>query len=330
MSVPSILSINPLFLMKYFIVFFLLFVSLVSAQTTKKDLATFNDSSESWFRSQNDIFSVYSKNKLLSSHLNKISLEILNKITNEFLLSIPENLEIEIYVHKNVNDMSSYIASHLKENLADYKLNRWKKDNTLMSYQLDAKNQFRSKLINNDIPYLITLAYLNAADKDDNIPETLKIGMALSIENNSTNTIKNYINPDETFWINQAELFKFKSFDLDEELYLNKISGTSLAWVLYLKENCSKEVFKKAILEIINGKNIDVTFGEILKLGKYDVLPRLEEKIKKFLVDTFFQEETSIKSSTINFRPIISKALPALIIIILILVVLIWIKRSIL
>jgi len=314
--------------MKYFIIFFLLFVSLVSAdlKSQKNISSVFKISSNVWYRSQNDNFSVYSKNKRLSSHLNKLSLKIFNRITNEFLTSIPEDLDIEIYVHKNLNEISSY----LKCDPVEFKLKRWKKDSTLMSYQLDDKNNFRSELLYNDIPYMITLAYLNAADPDDKIPAALKIGLAHYMEKSYTNIIKSAINQDESFWVNQTELFEFKPFEMDEEPYLNKISGTSVAWVLYLKNNCSKDALKKAFDEIINGKDISISFGEILELGKYDILPRLEEKIKKFLIDNFFPENKTLKSPDIDYKPLVSKALPALAVIILIFVVIAWIKRSIL
>ncbi len=309
--------------MKYFIIFFLLFVSLASAE---KNIIGFKDFSNAWFRSQNDKVSVYSKNKRLSSYLNKLNLKIFNRITNEFLISVPENFEIEIYVYKNLNEISSY----LKCDPVEYKLKRWKKNTTLMSYQLDDKNNFRSELLYNDIPYMITLAYLNAADPNDKIPAALKIGIAHYMEKSNTNIIKSAINQDESFWVNQIELFEFKPFELDEETYLNKISGTSVAWILYLKNNCSKDTFKKAVDDIINGKDISITFGEILELGKYDILPRLEEKIKKYLIDNFFPENKSMKSPDLDFKPLVSKALPALAVIILIFGVIAWIKRSLL
>ncbi len=313
--------------MKYFIIFFLLFVSLVSAQLeSSKSNNVFKKSSEKWYRSQSDRFSIYSKNKYLSSYLNELSQNILNKITNEVLASIPENFEIEIYVHQDINE----IASFLKCDPAEYKLKRWQKDSTLMSYQLDNKNNFRTDLLDNDIPYIITLAYLNAVDANGNIPSALKIGLAHSMEKNITNIVKNSINQDNSFWVTQNKLFEFKPFESDEEIYLNKISGTSTAWILYIKNNCSKNIFKNALAEIINGKDISIVLGEILELGKYDILPRLEEKIKDYTVNNFSDEKKTINPSVIDFKPIISKALPAFAVIILIFVVLAWIKCSIL
>jgi len=313
--------------MKYFIISFLLIVSFASAESKSQNkFDGFKNSSNIWYRAQSDNFSVYSKNKRLSSYLNKLNLKIFNKITNEFLVSVPDNFELEIYVYKNLNEISSF----LKSNPVEYKLKRWKKDYTLMSYQLDEKNNFRPELIYDDIPYLITLAYLNAADPNNKIPAALKIGMAHYMENSSANIIKSAINQDESFWVNQTELFEFKPFEMDEEPYLNKISGTSVAWILYLKNNCSKDSFKKAFNDIINGKDISIIFGETFELGKYDILPRLEEKIKKYIIDNFFPENKSMISQKIDFKPIVSKALPALAVIILIFVVIAWIKRSIL
>ena len=313
--------------MKYFIIFFLLFVSLASAELkSQKIFAKFNVSSNSWFRSQNDYVSVYSKNKLLTSYLNKLNLKILNRITNDFLISVPDDFQIEIYIHKNLDEISSY----LKSDPIKFKHKRWKKDFTFMSYQLDENNYFRPELIYNDFPYMVTLAYLNAADKNNKIPDALKIGMAHYMEISFTNIIYDAINQDESFWVDQSELFEFKPFELDEESYLNKISATSVAWILFLKNNCSKDDFKMAIHDIINGKDISITFGETFVLGKYDILPRLEEKIKMFIIDNFFPENNSMKSQELDFKPLISKALPALAVIILIFVVIAWIKRSIL
>ena len=314
--------------MKYFSLLFFCFVYLASAELkSQKNIATvFKVSSNEWSRTQNAKFSVYSRIKRLSYHINKLSLNIFNRITNEFLTSVPEDFEIEIFVHKNLNEISSY----LKSDPLEYKLKRWKKNASLMSYQLDNKNNFRSELLYNDIPYMITMVYLNAADPDDKIPVALKIGLAHYMENSTTNIIKKAINQDESFWVNQTELFEFNPYELDEETFLNKISGTSVAWILYLKNNCSKDSLKNAFDEIINGKDISVAFGELLELGKYDILPRLEEKVKKYIIDNFFPENISPKSSVIDFKALISNALPALAVIILIFAVTVWIKRSIL
>ncbi len=313
--------------MKFFVVLFLLFTSLVSAQLKlPKDSFGFSNSSSTWFRSQNDRVSVYSKNKHLASFLNKLSINVFNKITNEFLGSVPENFELEIYIHRNADD----IASFLKGGLVEHKLKRWQKDSTLMSYQLDNKNLFRPELLNDDIPYMITLAFLNAADPDGKIPSVLKIGLAHSMENSATNIIKNSLNQNESFWINQDEFFDFKPFELDEEVYLNKVSGTSAAWALYLKNNCSKTTFKNALAEIISGNELSVSLGKALKLGKYDVLPRLEEKIKNWILNGFYSDKKKAKSAGLDFRQVISIALPVLAVLFLIFAFLSWIKRSIL
>jgi len=320
-------SKNPKIHMKHFVLLFLLLASLASAQLKQiKNVSAFNDSSNTWFRSQNDRVSVYSKNKRLASYLNRLSFDVFNRITNEFLSSVPENFEVEIYIHRNVDDIASFLKCDPVEN----KLKRWQKDSTLMSYQLDNKNLFRPELLYDDIPYMITLAYLNAADPDGKIPSVLKIGLAHSMERSATNIIKNSLNQNESFWINQDEFFDFKPYELDEVIYLNKVSGTSAAWALYLKNNCSKSTLKNALSEIINGKEFSVTLGEAFELGKYDILPRLEEKIKNWILNNFYSENKSAKQTTIDFKPVLTKALPALAVIILVFAVLAWIKRSIL
>jgi|GEM_PF-3477828 len=313
--------------MKHFIFLFILFVSLVSAQVKlPENVSAFEDSSNVWYRARNDWVSVYSKNKRLSSFLNKLTLKVFNRITNEFLDYVPENFEAEIFVHRDIGDLASF----LKCDPVEHKLKRWQKDPTLMSYQLDNKNRFRRALVYDDIPFMITLAFLNAADPDGKIPIALKIGLAHSMEQSVTNIIKKSISQNDSFWVPQETFFEFEPYEQDEEIYLNKISGTSAAWALFIKNNCSDTELKTALADVIGGKDISAALGKTLELGKYDILPRLEEKIKNWIISDFLPEGKKLQSHGIELKPVVSVALPSLAVIFLIFAFLSWIKRSIL
>jgi len=290
---------------------------------------TLNEATNVWFRSQSLSFSVYSRNKLLSLYVKKVGIHTLDRLNNEFGISLPNGCNFEIYIYRDKNAMSSYLKSFPN----DFRLKRWHKDSTLMTYQLDEKNSFRSSLLYDDIPYMITMAAFGVADPKGFLPDSLRIGFAHSMEGSVSNFLfectKQQANK-KPFWVSQEELIEYKTHNFDEEDFTRRISGTAAAWAMFIKKNCKKNNLIIAVRDIINEKEVGLSLGMAIGLGKYDVLPRIEEKIKNWLDSDFSSQNAKNKTKKSETSELMTKIVLGLIAIILFFLFLNWLKNLIL
>ena len=286
------------------------------------------DSTSLWFVVKNKNVSVHSHNRKFSVYLKKSAEAFLNKLSTNLNITIPRNFHCKLFAFDNKNEMMEFIS----DSVSGIDVERWYENESLTTYRFSNKNKLRRKVFRDDIPYLLTLAILNKIDTKNKIPETLKIGFAISTEQSVSNKLKNFnysLLDDSEKWIDYKTLFKTHFDAYDEPEFIDNIEAEAALWAMYIRNKLSPQQTGKLIYDLANGADLKKTFARAFDVGMFDTMPRIEEHVRKWLEKEFpIKQKTTFYMSTRNKNMIII-SFAGLIFIIIVSVVYKWLKDMI-
>ncbi len=283
------------------------------------------DSTNVWFVVKSDNVSAYSHNRSFSIYLKKSAEAFINKLSTNLNITIPHNFHCKLFAFDNQKEMMEYLS----DSVSGIDVERWRENESLTTYRFSDKNKLRRKVFRDDIPYLITLAVLNQIDRNNKIPETLKIGFAISTEQSVSNKLKslNYnLLDDSEKWIDYKTLFKTHFDAYDEPEFIDNIEAEAALWAMYIRNKLSPQQTGKLIYNLASGADLQKTFARAFDVGMFDTMPRLEEHVRKWLENEFpVEQKTTFYLSTRNKNMIII-SFAGLIFILIVSVVYKWLK----
>ena len=286
------------------------------------------DSTSIWFVVKNKNVSAYSHNRKFSVYLKKSAEKFINKLSTNLNITIPQNFHCKLFAFDNQNEMMEYLS----DSVTGLDVERWYENESLLTYRFSNKHKLRRKVFRDDIPYLLTLAVLNKIDKKNKIPETLKIGFAISTEQSVSNKLKifsyNLLDNSEK-WIEYKTLFKTHFDAYDEPEFIDNIEAEAALWAMYIRNKLSPQHTGQLIYNLANGADLQKTFAKAFDVGMFDTMPRLEEHVRKWLDNEFHvKPKTTFYLSTRNKNMIII-SFAGLIFIIIVSVAYKWLKDMI-
>ncbi len=283
------------------------------------------DSTNIWFVVKSENVSVYSHNRSFSIYLKKSAEAFINKLSTNFNITIPHNFHCKLFAFDNQNGMMEYLS----DSVSGIDVERWYENESLTTFRFSNKNKLRRKVFRDDIPYLLTLAVLNKIDAKNKIPETLKIGFAISTEQSVSNKLKSLsfnLLDDSEKWIDYKTLFKIHFDAYDEPEFIDNIEAEAALWAMYIRNKLSPQQTGKLIYDLANGADLQKTFARAFDVGMFDTMPRLEEHVRKWLSIEFpVKPKTTFYLSTRNKNMIII-SFAGLIFILIVSVIYKWLK----
>ena len=254
------------------------------------DPKTFLTSTNIWFVVKAVNVSTYSHNKNFSVYLKNSVETFLDKLSINFNITIPKDFHCKLFAFDTQKKMMNYLS----DSISGIDVERWHENESLLTYRFSEKHKLRRKVFQDDIPYLLTLAVLNKIDSKNKIPETLKIGFALSMEQSVSNKLKNLsynLNNDNEKWIDYKTLFNVHFDAYDEPEFINDIEGESTLWAMFIRNKLTSQQTGKLIHNLANGADIQKTFAKNFNVGMFDTMPRLEEHAREWLNEEFPAED---------------------------------------
>ena len=294
---------------------------------SKSDLEpeSFIDSTNLWFVVKSENVSAYSHNRNFSIYLKNSAEAFINKLSTNFNITIPQNFHCKLFAFDNQKEMMEYLS----DSVSGIDVERWYENESLLTYRFSNKHKLRRKVFRDDIPYLMTLAVLNKIDAKNKIPETLKIGFAISTEQSVSNKLQNLrynLLDDNEKWIDYKTLFKIHFDAYDEPEFIDNIEAESALWAMYIRNKLSHQQTEKLIFNLANGADLQKTFANTFDVGMFDTMPRLEEHVRKWHEKEFpVKQKTTFYLSTRNKNMIII-SFAGLIFIIIVSVIYKWLK----
>jgi len=288
-------------------------------------IKSFLDSTNIWIVVKTDDNAIYSHNRNLSIYLKKFAESTINKISNHLNIVVPENFHYKLFTFDNKYEMMEYLS----DSFAGVDIERWYDNESLLTYKLSNNNKLRRNLFQDDIPYLLTLAVLNKIDEKNKIPETLKIGFAISSQQSVSNILKSFrydlLNDDEK-WIDYDVLFNTHIDAFEEPDFIDDVEAESALWAMFIRNKLTPELTGKLIYELANGADLQKSFSKAFDVGMFDTMPRLEEQARKWFENTIPDKRKKTYFISKTNRNIILLTFAGLIFIIFLIVLYKWLK----
>jgi len=289
------------------------------------DPKTFLGSTNIWIVVKSGNISTYSHNRNFSIYLKNSAETVLDNSSTNLGITIPNDFHCKLFAFDGQDEMMKYLS----ETFSGIDAERWCENESLLTYRFSENKKLRKKVFQDDLPYLLTLAVLNKIDINNKIPETLKIGFAVSTEQSVSNKLKkfrcNLLENNEN-WLEYKTLFKTHFDPYDEPEYIENVEGESALWAMFIRKKLSPQRTGELIYNLANGGNMNKTFAKTFDVGMFDTMPRIEEQMRKW-----FNKEFPAKSKQTFFisktnRILIILSFAGLIVLVFLIILYKWFK----
>jgi len=250
------------------------------------DPETFLDSTNIWIVVKSGNISTYSHNRNFSIYLKNSAEAILNNLSTNLGIKIPRGFHCKLFAFDSQDEMMKYLS----ETFSGVEVERWYENESLLTYRLSKNKKLRKKVFQDDLPYLLTLAVLDKIDIDNRIPETLKIGFAVSNEQSVSNKLKKFrydLLENNENWLEYKTLFNTHFDAYDEPEFIDNIEGESALWAMFIRNKLSPRQTGKLIYNLAGGMDMKQTFAKAFDVGMFDTMPRIEEQMRKWFNKEF-------------------------------------------
>lgn len=250
------------------------------------DPKTFLASTNIWIVVKTDNISTYSHNRNYSIYLKNSAEAVLVNLSTNLGITIPNDFHCKLFAFDSQNEMMKYIS----ETYSGIDVERWYENESLLTYRFSENKKLRKRVFQDDLPYLLTLAVLNKIDINNKIPETLKIGFAVSTEQSVSNKLKKFrydLLENNENWLEYKTLFNTHFDAYDEPEFVDNVEGESALWAMFIRNKLSPRQTGKLIYNLAGGMDMKQTFAKAFDVGMFDTMPRIEEQMRKWFNKEF-------------------------------------------
>jgi hypothetical protein len=250
------------------------------------DPKTFLGSTNIWIVVKSDNVSTYSHNRNYSIYLKNSAEAFLNGLSTNLGVTIPNDFYCKLFAFDSQNEMMKYLS----ETFSGIDVERWYENESLLTYRFSENKKLRKKVFRDDLPYLLTLSVLNKIDSKNGIPETLKIGFAVSTEQSVSNKLKKFrydLLENNEKWLEYKTLFNTHFDAYDEPEFIDNIEGESALWAMFIRSKLSPQQTGKLIYNLADSVDMEKAFAKAFGVGMFDTMPRIEEQMRKWFNKEF-------------------------------------------
>ncbi len=252
---------------------------------------------------------------------------MLTYISRALGLAVPTQFKCDIYVYRDKAEMMQY----LDKSLHAHDVERWHQGDAALVYQLEDDGAFRTTLLHDDIPYLVTLILLEQLDARGAMPAALQQGMAHTMEKSVTNVLtecSTRLHRDgDGFWMGHQALFTADPDVSDDPTFLQRFEGAATAWAMFLRKEFTPKRLGRVLSRLMDGGETSAVLGKAFAGGYFDVMSRAEERVREWLAEEFKPRDDANDSKPFHHRKLTISVSFAVAVIALVLALLAWIKR---
>jgi len=268
---------------------------------------------------------VYSHNRDFSILINDFAEKFLTSVSSNLNLKIPKNFHLKIYLFDTNNELKKY----LDDSFAATDIQRWCINQSALAYRFNERKKLRKKLLQDDLPFLITFALLNAVDKNNTIPFSLKNGLAISFEQSVSNRLKKFSSDlanDQDIWVCYKILFDSAYEPDDDPDFIDVMDAEAAAWAMFIKAKLLEDQISELIYNLAEKRDLKKSFAKAFEVSLFDTMPRIEERVRQWLKEKFPANNHNIYYISQKNRILILVAFAGIIIVFFLTILYKWLK----